>query len=276
MGEAMTYRTKILTNLFLALVPAAVVCIPVSAQPKKIVRLFIDVRESNLGKPSTVAINTLTERLTSAGFRVTTNRKEAMVVLDGTMSSRKAPVTDEVTNQGGFNAEASASLRLLVGTEVIATSVQRTEPGDWGVQLQRLGEDRLIELAGKIADDLFTDDLIQELPGSSARSTEATKPSKPSGPGRPISKTSQKPQRRGVSFLEVCSLVQNSAPEERVIAVLRKYGIKFKPRDEALIQLRSLGATEAIIAAVKSCNVVVHKISLPALEIASFSLTATE
>jgi hypothetical protein len=74
-----------------------------------------------------------------------------------------------------------------------------------------------------------------------------------------------------VSFLEVCSLVQNSAPEERVIAVLRKYGIKFKPRDEALTQLRGLGATEAIISAVKSCNVVVESSNPPVNAISGFS-----
>jgi hypothetical protein len=42
-----------------------------------------------------------------------------------------------------------------------------------------------------------------------------------------------------------------------VIAALRKHGIKFKPKDQALSQLRGLGATEALITAVKSCNVVV-------------------
>jgi hypothetical protein len=36
---------------------------------------------------------------------------------------------------------------------------------------------------------------------------------------------------------------------------LKKYGIKFKPRDSALSQLRSLGASEAVISAVKSSNV---------------------
>lgn len=268
----MTSGTKLCAGLFLTLLISGNFNNASSGQTKKIVRLFIEVRETNLGKPSTVAINTLTERLTNAGFRVTTNRKEAMVVLEGTMASRKLQVTDEVTSQGGFNAEASASLRLIVGTEVIATSVQRTDPGDWGVQLERLGEDRLIELAGKVADDLFTDDLIQELPGS--QRSEVAKPSKSSGPGKPYTKTAQKPVRRGVSFLEVCSLVQNSAPEERVIAVLRKYGIKFKPRDEALTQLRTLGATEAIIAAVKSCNVVVDRSTAPTRQTARFSLAA--
>ena len=252
-------------SLFTLLIFVSALVIPVSAQPKKVVRIFLDVRETNLEKPSTVATNTLTERLTDAGFKVTTNRREAMVVLDGTMASRKTQVTDDVTHQGGFNAEASASLRLLVGTEVIATTVQRTDPGDWGVQLERLGEDRLIELAGKIAADLFTNDLMQELPGSQGNSVEATK--SPSGPGKPSSKTAKKQQRRGVSFLEVCALVQNSAPEERVIAALRKHGIKFKPRDAALTQLRGLGATEAIISAVKSCNVVVEHMAVPSIRL---------
>lgn len=272
MGEEMTRRTRVFAILVAALVLSGALSNVANAQTKKIVRLLIDVRETNHGKPSTVAINTLTERLTNAGFRVTTNRKEAMVVLDGTISSRKTQVTDEVTQQGGFNAEASASLRLVVGTEVIATSVQRTDQGDWGVQLERLGENRLIEVANKIADDLFTDDLMQELPGSTR--SEATKPSKGSGPGKPYAKATQKPQRRGVSFLEVCALVQNSAPEERVIAVLRKHGIKFKPRDEALTQLRTLGATEAIISAVRSCNVVVEVSTPPVNEIARFNLAA--
>jgi hypothetical protein len=64
------------------------------------------------------------------------------------MASRKTPVTDEVKEQGGVNAEASASLRILVGNEVIATSVERTAPGDWGVQAQRVGEDRLDRTCG--------------------------------------------------------------------------------------------------------------------------------
>ena len=239
--------------LFATLILAAPV-LPVEAQtPKRVLKIFLDVRESNLEKPSTVATNTLIERLGAAGFRVTTNRGEAVVVLDGTMASRKTPVTDEVKEQGGVNAEASASLRILVGNEVIATSVERTAPGDWGVQAQRVGEDRLIELAGRVADDLFTNDLLPEITQPGAPVAKA--PTRPSGPGKPA-KAASKP-RRGVSFLEVCALVQNSAPEERVIAALRKHGIKFKPKDQALSQLRGLGATEALITAVKSCNVVV-------------------
>ena len=254
MGEEMIHKTRLISRVLVALLLTQVIWAPVGAQTKKVVRIFLEVRETNLEKPATVATNTLTERLTAAGFRVTTNRREAMVVLDGTMTSRKTQVADEVTRQGGFNAEASASLRLLVGTEVIATTVQRTDPGDWGVPLERLGEDRLIEVAGKVADDLFTNDLMQELPGSQAKPPETAKSS---GPGKPASKSAQKKPRRGVSFLEVCALVQNSAPEERIIAALRKHGIKFKPRDEALTQLRSLGASEVLISAVRSCNVVV-------------------
>ncbi len=223
--------------------------------PKRVVRIFLEVRETNLEKPSTVATNTLTERLAAAGFRVTTKRPEAAIILEGTMASRKTPVTDEVKREGGVNAEATASIRLLVGAEVIATSVERTEPADWGVQAERVGEDRLIEVAGRVADDLFANDFLPEVMGGEVKSPEPTRTARPRGPGKPA-KAAKKP-RRGVSFLEVCALVQNSAPEERIVAALRKYGIKFKPREEALSQLRGLGATEALITAVRSCNVVV-------------------
>ncbi|HMZ22326.1 MAG TPA: hypothetical protein PLD20_30625, partial [Blastocatellia bacterium] len=68
---------------------------------------------------------------------------------------------------------------------------------------------------------------------------------------RPATRKTSAP-KRGVSFLEVASLVQNFAPEDRIVAALKKYGIKFKPRDAAISQLRSLGASEAVINAVKS------------------------
>ncbi|MBL8189811.1 MAG: hypothetical protein JNK38_17490, partial [Acidobacteria bacterium] len=45
-------------------------------------------------------------------------------------------------------------------------------------------------------------------------------------------------------------------PEDRIVAALQKYGIKFKPRESALSQLRSLGASETVINAIKSSNVV--------------------
>jgi len=133
--------------------------------PKRVVRIFLDVRETNLEKPSTVAANTISERLTASGFRVTTNRREALLIVEGTIASRLTAVTDDVKREGGVNAEASASVRLLVAGEVIATSVERTAPGDWGVQAERVGEDRLIEVAGRIADDLFSGDLTPEVMG---------------------------------------------------------------------------------------------------------------
>jgi len=212
--------------------------------PKRVVRIFLEVRETNLEKPSTVAANTISERLTASGFRVTTNRREALLIIDGTIASRLTAVTDEVKREGGVNAEATASVRLLVAGEVIATSVERTAPGDWGVQAERVGEDRLIEVAGRIADDLFSGDLTPEVMGGES------KPATPAAP-RPAKKP-----RRGVSFLEIVSLVQNSAPEDRIVAVLRKHGVKFKPRDAALNQLRSLGASESLLSAVKNSNVV--------------------
>jgi len=219
-----------------------------TAQQKKVIRVFLDVRESNFDKSSTVAINTLNERLKAAGFHVTTNKREAAVIVDGTIASRSSAVTDEVKKQGGINAEASASMRLLVGSEVIATSVERTTPGDWSVQQERLGEDRLIEVAALVADDLFSLDLIPEVTGVAAPKTATTKITRPAQKKKP---------RRGVGFLEVVGLVQNSAPEDRIVAALKKYGIKFKPQDAALKELRNAGASEAIITAVKSSNVLV-------------------
>jgi hypothetical protein len=214
------------------------------------IHVFIDLRETNLDKPSTVAKNTLSERLAAAGFHVTTNRREAEMVVDGTISSRPAPVTDEVKREGGMNADATASVRLLVGSEVVATSVERSAPGDWGVQAERVGEDRLIEVAGRIADDMFSGDVVKEVAG-----VEVGPAPKP-GP-RQV-KTARKPAstNRGMSFMEVAWLVQNFAPEDRIVAALRKYGIKFKPRDTAVSQLRSFGASEVVISAVKTSNVV--------------------
>lgn len=219
-----------------------------TAQQKKVIRVFLDVRESNFDKPSTVAINTLNERLKTAGFHVTTNKREAAVIVDGTIASRSSAITDEVKKQGGVNAEASASMRMLVGNEIIATSVERTAPGDWGVQQERVGEDRLIEVAGQVADDLFSLDLIPEVTGTPAPKAASAKAARPAQKKKP---------RRGVGFLEVVGLVQNSAPEDRIVAALKKYGIKFKPQEAALKELRNAGASEAIIAAVKNSNVLV-------------------
>lgn len=221
-------------------------------------RIFLNLRETNLNKPSTVATNTLSERLASAGFRVTTNRREADLVVEGAISTRTAPVTDDVKREGGVNVEATASVRLLSGAEVIATSVERSAPGDWGVQAERVGEDRLIEVAGRIADDMFSGDFVQEVSGKDSSPSTKTDTKSDTTPESRTVKTVRKPSgpKRGVSFLEVVSLVQNFAPEDRVVAALRKYGIKFKPRDTAINQLRSLGASEAVISAVKTSNIV--------------------
>ena len=219
---------------------------PQPARRKALV--FLELKETNLGQASTVATNTLTERLASAGFRVTTRRREAALVVEGTIASRATAVTDDVKREGGVNAEATASVRLLAGEEVIATSVERSAPGDWGVQAERVGEDRLIEIAERIAQELFSGDFIQEFSAPPANPSP-----RPAAPNKAARKPARKP---GVSFLEVVSLVQNYTPEDRILAALRKYGIKFKPKDAALEQLRSLGASDAVINAVKSSNVV--------------------
>ncbi len=226
-----------------------------NAQPqRRPVRIFLEVKETNLEKPSTVATNTLAERLNSAGFRVTTNRREAVLVIDGAIGSRPTPVTDEVKREGGVNAEATASVQMRVGGEVIATSVERSAPGDWGVQAERVGEDRLIEVAGLVADDLFSDQVVQDIIGAGAKPSTESKPE--SRESRPV-KPTRKPMaaKRGVSFLEVVALVQNFTPEDRIVGALRKYGIKFKPLEGALAQLRGLGASEAVITAIKTSNV---------------------
>lgn len=229
--------------------------IAASAQTqRRPIRIFLNVTEMNLDKASTVATNTLSEKLAAAGFRVTTKKNEAAFVIEGSFSSRLTPVTDEVKREGGVNAEASASLRLMAGNDVIATSVERSAPGDWGIQAERIGEDRLIEVANRVADELFAGDFVQEVSGKTEPATTA-KPESKSAPPRPAPRKSAAP-KRGVSFLEVVKLVENYTPEDRIIAALQRYGIKFKPRDSALSQLRSLGASETVINAIKSSNVV--------------------
>src|SRR5262245_19445342 len=257
---------------------------------RKTVQIFLDIRETNLDKPSTVAENTLGERLIAAGFRLTTNRREAALVIEGTISSRSTPVTDDVKREGGVNAEATASVRLLAGAEVVATSVERSAPGDWGVQAERVGEDRLIEVAGRVADDLFSGDVVKEVSGFEVGATPKSESRQvkeevtvieivatPKSESRQVKeegavievgaapkselgqvKTGRKHAgpNRGLSFMEAVWLVQHFAPEERVVAALRKYGIKFKPRDAAVNQLRNFGASEAVISAVKTSNVV--------------------
>lgn len=253
-----TRQTKVCPTLvqsFLMLLAFCMFTAIATAQTqRKTIHIYLDVRETNLEKPSTVALNTLTERLAAAGFRVTTKKREAELLIEGTITSRPTAVTDDVKREGGVNAEASASLRLLAGTDVIATSVERSALGDWGVSAERVGEDRLIEVAGRVADDLFSGDFVQEVKGVEAKPATDNKALTKPATARPATR---KPAatKRGVSFLEVASLVQNFAPEDRIVSALKKYGIKFKPRDSALSQLRSLGASEAVISAVKSSNV---------------------
>ncbi|MGH9843891.1 MAG: hypothetical protein ACREEM_34580, partial [Blastocatellia bacterium] len=211
------------------------------------VLIFLDLKETNLEKPSTVAINTLTERLVAAKFRVTTNRREAALVIEGTISSRPSPVTDEVKREGGVNADATASVRLLIGGEVVSTSVERSAPGDWGVQAERVGEDRLIELAGRVAEDLFSSEFVRTISSIPEKDALPVKQSKPAR------KAARRP---GVGIAEIMSLLQDYVPEDRIVGALKKYGIKFKPKDTALQQLRGLGASESLISAVKTSNVV--------------------
>lgn len=241
-------------RLLFSLAVACLLTVAVNAQPqRRPVRIFLDVRETNLDKPSTVATNTLSEKLAAAGFRVTTKKSEAALVIEGTISSRLTPVTDDVKREGGVNAEASASLRLLAGTDVIATSVERSAPGDWGVQAERVGEDRLIEVAGRLADELFAGEFVREVSGKPEPAATAKPELKPVS--RPAPRKTAGP-KRGVSFLEVVKLVENYAPEDRIVAALQKYGIKFKPRESALGQLRALGASETVISAIKASNIV--------------------
>ncbi|MGH9752932.1 MAG: hypothetical protein ACREA2_09120 [Blastocatellia bacterium] len=242
-------------HILLILLAAGLLTTAAAQQTKrKSVDIFLDLRETNLDKPSTVAKNTLSERLIAAGFRVTAKRREADLIVEGSISSRLTPVTDEVKREGGVNAEATASVRLLAGAEVIATSVERSAPGDWGVQAERVGEDRLIEVAGRVADDMFSGYSVQEISGGEARPSP-----KPTAKPEPRhAKPSRKPAspNRGVRFMEVVWLSQNFVPEERIVGAVRKYGINFKPRDAAINKLRNLGISEAVINAVKTSNIV--------------------
>jgi hypothetical protein len=101
---------------------------------------------------------------------------------------------------------------------------------------------------------MFSGDFVHEVSGAEAKPVPKPDAKPDSRPAKPTRKPAG--PKRGVSFLEVVSLVQNFAPEERIVAALRKYGIKFKPREAAITQLRSLGASEAVISAVMSSNVV--------------------
>lgn len=258
MGEASMRNAmnQLKQHLFFTLAAACLLTVVVIAQTqRRPVRIFLNVTETNLDKPSTVATNTLSEKLAAAGFRVTTKKSEAALVIEGTIGSRLTPVTDDVKREGGVNAEASASLRLLAGTDVIATSVERSSPGDWGVQAERVGEDRLIEVAGRLANDLFAGDFVQDVSGKPTPTANPNSEDKP-GKTRPATPRKAAGPKRGVSFLEVASLVQNYAPEDRIVSALQKYGIKFKPRESALSQLRSMGASETVISAIKSSNIV--------------------
>jgi hypothetical protein len=247
--------------------------------------IFLDIKETNLDKPSTVAKNTISEKLAAGGFRVTTKRREANMVVEGTISSRLAPVTDEVKREGGVNADATASVRLLAGSEVIAASVERSGQGDWGALAERVGEDRLIEVAERIADGLFSTNVIRDVAGAenvsiveigeSPRANDdssiveiqgspGSNHGKNNGGGGSTKSGSHHAKKNGktagakraMSFMEVVWLVQNFTPEDRITAALRKYGIKFKPLDSAVNELRGFGASEALINAVKTSTVV--------------------
>jgi hypothetical protein len=243
-------------SLIVAALSLACIAATATAQQAKRrpIHIFIDLKEINLDKPSTVAKNTLSEKLTDAGFHVTTKRREADMVVDGTINSRLSPVTDEVKREGGVNAEAVASVRLMIGTEVVSTSVERSAPGDWGVMAERVGEDRLIEVAGLVADDLFSEKDVKTIYVVAT----VTPPKEETTQVKTARKSSNSKRgpKRGMSFMEVAWLVQNFAPEDRIVGALRKYGIKFKPLDSAVTQLRNFGATDVVISAVKSSNVV--------------------
>jgi hypothetical protein len=247
-----------MSRLLLNFCLACLMLVSVQAQgQKRALTVCLEIKETNLNQPSTVALNTLADKLKEAGLRIVTKRKDANVVVDGTIASRTVAVTDEVQRQGGVNAEATASLRLLAGGEVIATTVAHSNPGDWGVQAERVGEDRLIEAATRAAEDLLDSNFVDEVTGSSKTASAGEKtnaPTKPSPARRETAQRTNKPAgpKRGVSYLEVVSLLQNYVPEDRITSAVKKYGIKFKPNEAALAQLRSAGASEAVIAAIKS------------------------
>src|SRR4029078_2094627 len=115
------------------------------------------------------------------------------------------PVTDEVKREGGVNADASASVRLLVGTEVVATSVERTAPGDWGVLAERVGEDRLIEVAGLIADDMFSEKAVKTVyeVGPAPVTKQETNPVKPARKSAAPNRGQNRGAKPGMSFMEV-------------------------------------------------------------------------
>jgi hypothetical protein len=254
--------TRGLNKLSFTVATLLMACVAITAAAQQTKRrpihVFIDLRETNLDKPSTVAKNTLSERLAAAGFHVTTKRREADLVVDGTIGSRLTPVTDEVKREGGVNADASASVRLLVGTEVVATSVERTAQGDWGVLAERVGEDRLIEVAGLIADDMFSEKAVKTVyeVGPAPVTKQETNPVKTARKSGAPNRGQNRGAKPGMSFMEVAWLVQNFAPEDRIVEALRKYGIKFKPHDSAVAQLRNFGASDVVINAVKTSNVV--------------------
>ena len=104
--------------------------------------------------------------------------------------------------------------------------------------------------AGLIADDLIGEEIVKEVLNSALTTSQVKEQSN--------IKTTRRvsPPKRGVSFLGVIKMVQNFVPDDRVVAALRKYGIKFKPRESALTQLRSFGASEILINAIKSSSVI--------------------
>lgn len=217
--------------------------------PRRQTLIFLDLKETNLDKPSTVAANTLAERLTTDSFRVTTKRRDATLIIEGTINSRLTPVTDDVKREGGVNAEASASVRLLADGKVVSTSVQRSKPGDWGVQAERVGEDRLIAVAELVAEDLFDGKFVQQLIDEAKpapRQTDQTAPVKPAP--KPVAKP---PAKRRLDLLDVMTLVQSHAADDHIVNSLRKYGVKFETHEQSLNCLRNAGASETVISAIK-------------------------
>ena len=222
--------------------------------PRRQTLIFLDLKETNLDKPSTVAANTIAERLTTDSFRVTTKRRDAALIIEGAINSRLTPVTDDVKREGGVNAEASASVRLLADGKVVSTSVQRSKPGDWGVQADRVGEDRLIAVAELVAEDLFDGKFVQQLIDEAKpapRQTNQTTPA-PAAP-KPVAKP---PAKRRLDLLDVMTLVQSHAADDHIVSSLRKYGVKFETHEQSLNCLRNAGASETVISAIKGLKAV--------------------
>jgi hypothetical protein len=245
---------KKLKCLFSILIVCFVALNAAYAQKRPVV-LFLDIKETNHHQASTVGTNTLIDLLKEAGMKIAAKRKDATVVISGTMEARAGAVTDDAKAQGGVNADATASVKLLSGAEVIASSVIRSAPGDWGVSADRVGEDRLLEVAKLVAEDLLDSNFVKEVIGPVADHGSAGKgEAKSTAKSATVkNKPARKPAvKRGVSYLEVVSLLQSYVPEDRIAGAVKKYGIKFKANEAAISSLRSAGASEMVISAIRS------------------------